>query len=149
MTASRSAFRLVSRTPRRALRCPFCHAGAQGHGVACTACRAWQHTECWRLHGTCATCAAPPGRSHPWLEQLAGWLRRARRSRPWAVFSPVTWLRIAVLSPGAILGLLLFVVEDVQGGSEAALGVIAVSWLVGSVTLLKSVSSALGRELHA
>lgn len=41
-------------------RCPFCHVGVSPNQpkIACDACMAWHHAECWKEYGACAACAA-------------------------------------------------------------------------------------------
>ena len=44
-----------------ALRCPYCHddvSTASSEWVACGACLARHHRECWRERGACSTCGA-------------------------------------------------------------------------------------------
>lgn len=41
-----------------AVRCAFCHTGVEiGDRAICATCLAMHHLECWREHGSCATCA--------------------------------------------------------------------------------------------
>lgn len=41
-------------------RCPYCHedVAPDQPKVACDACMAWHHSECWAEYGACAACAA-------------------------------------------------------------------------------------------
>lgn len=63
-------------------RCPYCHDGCDAleAGVACQACAAPHHKECWAELGACAgcSCAGPP---HPPVEARASESDSERLSR--------------------------------------------------------------------
>ena len=61
------------------LRCPFCHDAVEGSGVACTACLAPHHTECWDETEVCSNCGG--GERYAQVERTRD-EGTARRTRP-------------------------------------------------------------------
>ncbi|MCA8924113.1 MAG: hypothetical protein KDD82_20045 [Planctomycetes bacterium] len=69
------------------LRCPFCHEAVDLEGdrwLACAACLARHHTDCWDDHGACSTCSATQV-----LEPTErGGVRPAVQTGPWPEVAP-------------------------------------------------------------
>lgn len=71
-----NAIRARPRFRMRPTRCPYCHDPARGSTVACVACSALHHRECWGLHGGCSACGLEASTAPPQREWLV-WRRLA------------------------------------------------------------------------